>query len=343
MQRIGERLVEVRRASGLGVRGFAAAITRATGYEISHTSVANYESGTTVPAVYAVAVSRTFAVGLPWLLTGEGLPSEVGQPELENAFRRIAAIVSEALPGMRGVEADQDAFFRSSPDLFVILDQNGEIVRANPAWEAVLGRPVRELERTPFSAIVHEESRAMLGKLLTFDASGPVSAELRVKSPGRDWLPITLRVSHVGGLAYGVGRWSPAGREESSWLHIVQDVLQDASDLYVLFDDGARCLAVNRAAAQALRVAPASIVGKSMIDAIIQPADRERARVVLAQFLDAGHLEREFMLPGEGRSPVRLHGRLVANVEPGVHLGVAHARQAQASVATRLGAVGDSS
>lgn len=343
MQRIGERLVEVRRASGLGVRGFAAGIARAVGYEISHTSVANYESGTTVPAAYAVAVSRTFSVGLPWLLTGEGLPNEVGQPELENAFRRIAAIVSEALPGLRGVEGDQDSFFRSSPDLFVILDRNGDIVRANPAWEALLGKPVRDLERTPFSAIVHEDSRTALEQLLTLDDSGPESAELRVKSVAHDWLPISLRVSHVGGLAYGVGRWSLPRRERSNWLHIVQEVLQDASDLYVLFDDEARCLAVNRAAARALRLAPPSIVGMSLIEVIFRPTDRESARVVLKQFLDAGQFARDLVLPGEGPTPMQFHGRLVANVEPGVHLGVAYARQAQANLATRLGAGSKSS
>jgi PAS domain S-box-containing protein len=344
MQRIGERLVEVRRASGLGVRGFAAAITRVTGYEISHTSVANYESGTTVPAGYAVAVSRTFSVGLPWLLTGEGLASEVDQPELEDAFRRIAAIVSEALPGLRGVEADQDAFFRASPDLFVILNEAGEIVRANPAWDALLGQPVRQLERTLFSSLVHEDDREALARMLQLNGAGVRPTELRVKSARSEWVPITLRVSHVGGLAYGVGRWTPPDRRNrNDWRRIVNEVLDDATDMFVLFDDSARCLAANRAAATVLGRPPSSMVGVSAIDELIAPGKRDGARAALRSLLDGGSLEQEIVMHGGHGGPIRVLGRAVANVEPGVHLGFAYARRDLAkAVSAQPGAGADS-
>ncbi|MCI0434045.1 MAG: hypothetical protein L0271_10490 [Gemmatimonadetes bacterium] len=87
MSGIAERLAQVRRNVGVGVRGFAAELARRTGYQVSHTSVANYEADTTVPAVYTVAVARAFRVDLVWLLTGTGEPSAISAEARSTADR----------------------------------------------------------------------------------------------------------------------------------------------------------------------------------------------------------------------------------------------------------------
>lgn len=87
MTTIGERLVKVRNAEGLGVRDFG----DRTG--VSKQTVLNYEQGGDPPASYLAAVCNEFQINPAWLLFEE-LPMERRPPSeteqrLERALRAL--------------------------------------------------------------------------------------------------------------------------------------------------------------------------------------------------------------------------------------------------------------
>jgi PAS domain S-box-containing protein len=206
-------------------------------------------------------------------------------------------------------------------------------VRANPAWDALLGRPVRELERTPFADLVHDEDRSVLSALLAGGEADPMK-EVRVKGAGDVWIPMSLGISHVGGLTYGVARRRVRGDATTctSWREVVGSVLEHATDMFILVDDTSRCVAVNRALAQRLGTYPAALIGVSTIDELIPSQHRGEARMALRRLLNEKAATGEIALTGADGRPAQLCYRAVANVEPGVHLCVVHA-QPEAGVA----------
>lgn len=67
--------------------------------------------------------------------------------------------------------AELDTFWNISPDLLLMIDFNGIILRANPAWGAILGRAPRDLIGTSALELVHPEDRpttlAALGRTIS--------------------------------------------------------------------------------------------------------------------------------------------------------------------------------
>lgn len=225
---ITDRLGEVRRRSGLSVRGFAAALREQAGYNVSHGSVSQYEMGTTVPAAYVEAVATAFGVASEWLLTGRGPAEPVEASAVERAFEQIAGIVAVARPGPPALEAQLDAFFRLSPDLFCILTPEGEFTRTNPAWTAVLGWDAASLLDTPIAELVHTDDAPLLTQLLgsVRDAasSGVPVVELRMRGASGAHRCISWNAAVAGGLLYAVGRDITDARRAARRLHAEHSV-----------------------------------------------------------------------------------------------------------------------
>jgi len=207
MSGIAERLAVVRRTAGVGVRGFAAAVARATGYRVSHTSVANYESGTTVPAAYAVAVSQAFAINLEWLMTGQGLPGRIEQPRLESAFQQIAEVVRDALPPVDRVEHGREVFFQLAPEPCFVMNAEGSIVEANPAWYTLLGLAPGEVFDARLAAHVHIDDQPALAVLrLEMPQKETVALTFRVRGRGGEWRSLSTSVRRAGTMFFCVAR-----------------------------------------------------------------------------------------------------------------------------------------
>lgn len=101
MSDIHQRLEEVRERENLSRRAFAKEIGGREGYSVSHSSVGQYESDTTVPAAYAGAVCSAFGINPRWLILGQGVRGDMQPSEAEEALAEIAAVI-EALDD-RGV------------------------------------------------------------------------------------------------------------------------------------------------------------------------------------------------------------------------------------------------
>lgn len=75
---IADRLKSAREEAGMSVRAWAKALNDG-GFDVSHTSVGDYEKGTTVPADYVAACCLIFKLSPSWILTGIQQEHEVGE------------------------------------------------------------------------------------------------------------------------------------------------------------------------------------------------------------------------------------------------------------------------
>jgi PAS domain S-box-containing protein len=208
MADIASRLAEVRRRSGIGVRGFAAALEQGANYSVSHTSVNQYESGTTVPAAYVAAVCRSFGIDSGWLLTGEGTPDLVQPTAIERAFEEIGRLVAGVYPVPLTVETQWEAFFRLSPDPFCILTADGYGTKLNPAWEAVLGHALVDLtEQCLLDLMPAEDVIRVRGVLeLLSRQGGTLRFESRMRSASGAYRSFSWSATSAGGLIFAVAR-----------------------------------------------------------------------------------------------------------------------------------------
>jgi PAS domain S-box-containing protein len=73
-------------------------------------------------------------------------------------------------------------FFDSSPDLFCLVDQDGQFVRINNAWSGVIGRNLDET----FTALVHDGDKPIVRELFERLHDSDVS-RLRLRVMCKDW------------------------------------------------------------------------------------------------------------------------------------------------------------
>lgn len=94
---LASRLAQVRADLGLVSRGFAAGLGE-VGLSVSHTSVVEYEKGTTVPVTYLAAVCEAYDINPAYLIWGEP-PKQRQPPTL--AAKKLQA-VREVLDATEG-------------------------------------------------------------------------------------------------------------------------------------------------------------------------------------------------------------------------------------------------
>lgn len=58
---------------------------------------------------------------------------------------------------LRATTLELESFFNLTPDLLLITDFSGKVIKANRAWESVLGYPVAQFEQTPLLEYVHPD------------------------------------------------------------------------------------------------------------------------------------------------------------------------------------------
>jgi PAS domain S-box-containing protein len=115
----------------------------------------------------------------------------------------------EAL-GQRSAAADPDfaTFFAVSLDLLVIRDADFRIVKANPAWETVLGWTTEELEGQPMLAFIHPDdvpsSHGEMRRMKRDEEVRGFVNRYRCKNGG--YRHLEWRARRQGDLVYGVAR-----------------------------------------------------------------------------------------------------------------------------------------
>ncbi|TVR51213.1 MAG: PAS domain S-box protein [Gemmatimonadales bacterium] len=313
MDQITDRLREVRQRTGLGTRGFAHELEQRAGYQVSHSSVAQYESGTTVPAPYADAVARAFLVDPRWLLSGEGLPERNQPSEVERAFHVIARTVQRIRAAPSTVESQFDAFFRLSPDLLQIVTPEGYVVRVNPSTERITGFPPETMLTAPFFDFLDPDDRPAARRVFEglSDGTSPVEFENRHRRREGGFVWISWVAAHSDGLVYLAGRDATERRETHRALRLERDfmegVLAVADAVVVVTDQEGRIVRMNRKGEELTGLNGHDAVGRAFPEMLLP---REERGVWAAN-------HRQLL---EGRGPVLWESTLLVPARPGIQI-----------------------
>lgn len=145
--------------------------------------------------------------------------------------RDITTIKHQAVALAERTE-ELDRLWDISPDLLAMLDFDGNFMRVNPAWTAVLGRDVEELIGTHVLALVHpedlEQSRAALG-LATGQALPLFENRYRHNDGTYRWIGWTAAPGKD--VIFALGKHMTAEKERSQALRAAEEALRQSQKM----------------------------------------------------------------------------------------------------------------
>jgi len=324
---VAHRLATVRRSTGLSQRAFAAALQSMCGYRVSHTSVGQYENGTSAPAGYLQSVSASFDVSPGWLLTGRGLPKEVSASDAEVLLHRIADLTATLAPASGHVEAQLDAFFRLSPDPFLILTLDLHIVRWNAAFERIVGYPSAEIRDTPLLHWTHEDDDELVGETLAqvLQSAGEVHCEFRLRVVSGEYLPVECHANSHHNLVFAVLRDLTEPQRVASMLDESRRrqaaVFELAAEGIILFSTEGRYVDVNPAFCTITGYSREELLDMS-VGQLTRPQEIEELREIYAHFIAGEQLTGSHTFVRKDGDMVRIEYQGVPHIMPDVHLAV---------------------
>ncbi|WP_436533221.1 PAS domain S-box protein [Actinoplanes sp. HUAS TT8] len=202
-----------------------------------------------------------------------------------------------------------DVTFASSPDLHLLTTPEGVVVRANTAWQDVMGWTEDELVGSDATALIHPDDRAATLSGVAAATSGPASDRsvtvvnrYRTKTGDYRWLQWHGAALPGQGLLIASGRDITDARAVQEALRRSEEqsrVAFDASPLgMVIADDNGRFVRVNPAFARMIDLPVEDLLGRDYRD-FTHPEDlaasrREVARIVQDQQV-VGELEKRFL------------------------------------------------
>lgn len=153
------------------------------------------QSGYLEPLVHAL-VELPFRGGNGSLSVSSCRPDAFG-PAAVRALQTFAGLVATALrrlqdlAALRASEAKHRLLTENSHDIIYTLDRQGILTFVSPAWTALLGHPVSEVEGRPFQEFVHPDDRAACTRILQAILTGrhrpPRGNEYRIRHADGSW------------------------------------------------------------------------------------------------------------------------------------------------------------
>jgi PAS domain S-box-containing protein len=128
--------------------------------------------------------------------------------------------------------AERDRIWRLSLELLVVLDFDGVIRSANPAWEKVLGYPPQELSGQNVSTFIHPEDYLRTrGKLKSLRTASLPHTENRYRHRDGSWRWIAWTATAEDDLIYAVGRDITAEKHQAGMLAKTEEALRQAQKM----------------------------------------------------------------------------------------------------------------
>jgi PAS domain S-box-containing protein len=145
---------------------------------------------------------------------------------------RDVTIIRQQAAALAERTEELDRLWDISPDLLAMLDFQGNFMRVNPAWTAVLGRDVEELIGTHVLALVHpddlERSTAALG--LSLGQALPLF-ENRYRHNDGTYRWIGWTAAPGKDLIFALGKHMTAEKERSQALRVAEEALRQSQKM----------------------------------------------------------------------------------------------------------------
>jgi diguanylate cyclase (GGDEF)-like protein/PAS domain S-box-containing protein len=146
--------------------------------------------------------------------------------ELRLSHKRVHDVQAER----EHIASELANFFALSPDLFAIVEA-GHFVRANPAWETVLGYSTDTLCEQPLMAFVHPDDRertaAAMAQLQDEGELTDFENRYFTKSGGCRWLRWGANLDKTSGQMYAVARDITEQRDTAQKLQELNEHLEE--------------------------------------------------------------------------------------------------------------------
>jgi PAS domain S-box-containing protein len=122
----------------------------------------------------------------------------------ETQLRRLnEALESEVAQRTR----ERDRVWRNSPDLLMVLSNNGALLAVNPAWTRILAFDTATLTGRHFHAFLHpDDASSALLALARATEQPSLQFEARIRTAAGDWRRFAWTAAPEEGLIYGSGR-----------------------------------------------------------------------------------------------------------------------------------------
>ncbi len=160
-------------------------------------------------AIYRRAVSQPDAGDIAFIESASQLAAiAIGRKRAEAELARSKAEALASVRTERETASQFTAFFETSLDLLCIRDRDCRFVKANKAWETVLGYSVEELEGARMLDFVHPddigESKGHMARIRTAQEVDGYVNRYRHKNGG--YRHLEWRARQVGDLVFGLAR-----------------------------------------------------------------------------------------------------------------------------------------
>ncbi|MGX1318527.1 PAS domain S-box-containing protein [Bradyrhizobium sp. USDA 377] len=185
--------------------------------------------------------------------------------------------------------------FDASQDLIMIMDSRGHVVQISPSCEAILGYRPDEMIGCSGADFIHpahlERSRQEMRALRR--GEHPKLADTRcLHKDGREvWLSWLGNWSEKAKRFFFVGRDMTEARHAEESLReseqLARNIVETALDAFVQTDERGIILNWSSRAEELFGWRRDEALGRSSIDLIVAPGERERVREGLARFLDS--------------------------------------------------------
>ena len=149
--------------------------------------------------------------------------------EERSAARALATLNATLEKRVAEQSAERDRLWQTSRDLLVVLDRNGSVRAANPAWTSVLGWQSHEILGQNHLTLVHPDDRTISQGALehSFGAALPVFENRCVHKDGSfRW--ISWIATSENDLVYATGRHITAEKEAAAELLATQEALRQS-------------------------------------------------------------------------------------------------------------------
>ncbi|MFY9810192.1 EAL domain-containing protein [Aquabacterium sp.] len=196
---------------------------------------------------------------------------------------------------LRQKQEEIDYFFSANLDLFAIGKLDGEILRANSAWEQATGYPVALIEGRNFMDFVHPDDRqATLAAIASLKSQqGVLDFENRWLS--RDGSPryFEWRAKTNGDLVYASARDITLRKQQDASIHKLSSALEQSPYTVLITDAAGRIEYANAAFTHSSGYALKDVLGKNpnMLQSGKTPAATYRAMWSKLQQGEAWHGE----------------------------------------------------